>query len=59
MNIPEKETFGFFDELGQRTKFYRGLSKERRLLLSVADEKLGKMTILWMEADYQIGGNLK
>ncbi len=21
MNIPEKETFGFFDELGQRTKF--------------------------------------
>jgi len=25
MNIPEKETFGFFDELGQRTKFYRGL----------------------------------
>ncbi|MEE9517539.1 MAG: hypothetical protein V3V52_10560, partial [Candidatus Adiutricales bacterium] len=33
MNIPEKETFGFFDELGQRTKFCRGLSKERRLLL--------------------------
>jgi len=25
MNIPEKETFSFFDELGQRTKFYRGL----------------------------------
>jgi hypothetical protein len=25
MNIPEKETFGFFDELSQRTKFCRGL----------------------------------
>ena len=25
MNIPEKETFGFFDELGQRTKFCGGL----------------------------------
>ncbi len=32
MNIPEKEIFGFFDELGQRTKFYKGLKKGRNLM---------------------------